>query len=175
VTAEPTPTCPNCGAAVIPGAAFCPTCGTSLSGQASPAGGQPPPQMPSYGGPPQPVSEQDSKNWAMGAHLSAIAGAMLGGLPAFVGPLVVWLVRKPMDPFAAEHGREALNFNLTVLLVVIAGVLLGVFTLGIGFFIVVPVLAILGILWLVWTIQATIAASNGQAYRYPMTIRFVTG
>ena len=170
MSAQPTPTCPNCGAAVPPGTAFCPTCGMSLTGQPPPPGG--PPQMQPYA--PRPVSPQDSKNWAMGAHLSAVGGALLGGAPAFLGPLVVWLVRRETDAFAADHGREALNFNLTVLLIGVVGVVLGLVTIGVGFIVVIPVWIIVGIMWLIWTIQATIAASNGQPYRYPMSIRFIT-
>ncbi|MPZ72337.1 MAG: DUF4870 domain-containing protein [Nitriliruptorales bacterium] len=162
MTDQPTTSCPNCGAGSPAQATFCATCGTPLTAS-SPRGGASPP-----------ASADESRMWAMGAHLSAVAGAVMGGLPAFVGPLVVWLIRRENDPFAAEHGREALNFNLTILLVVFAGMLLGLLTIGLGFIIVGPVLLILGVLWLIWTVQATIAASNRQPYRYPLTIRFIS-
>ena len=162
---QPGASCPTCGAATPPQSAFCPTCGTSLAGPVHAGGPVPRP----------PGAPHDTRYWAMGAHLSAIAGALVGGVASFVGPLVVWLVRREDDPFAAEHGREALNFNLTVLLVVVVGMILGFVTIGIGFIVIGPLLLVLGVLWLIWTIQATIAASNGQPYRYPVTIRFIGG
>ena len=157
--------CSTCGQMPPAGATFCPYCGGALNRPA----GQPP-----YTPPPQPtgprqISPQDSRNWAMGAHLGALAGAFLAGF-AFIGPLIVWLIRREDDAFAAEHGREALNFNLTALIVLVAGGIIGVLTFGIGFI----ALLVYGVLWLVWTIQGAIAASNGRPYRYPMTIRFVS-
>lgn len=160
---QPLATCPTCGTNPPPQATFCPTCGTSLSGAPGPGGARPP------------VSPHDSRYWAMGAHLGAIAGALVGGIAAFVAPLVVWLVRREDDPFAAEHGLESLNFNLTVLLVMIVGVILGFVTVFIGFIVIGPLLLVVGVLWLIFTIQATVAASNGQPYRYPMSIRFISG
>jgi uncharacterized Tic20 family protein len=106
----------------------------------------------------------------MAAHLSALLGAFMGGLPAFVGPLVVWQGRREMDPFAAAHGLEALNFNITALIVGFVGAILTVLTIGIA---LIP-LAVLGVLYLVWSVQGAIAASNGQPYRYPASIRLVS-
>jgi len=115
----------------------------------------------------------DSRSWAMGVHLSALAGAFIGGVGSWVGPLVIWLVRRDSDPFVAEHAREALNFNLTVAIAVVAGILFTIFTIGLGLVIVLPLGLVLGVLWLIWTIQATSAASRGQRYRYPMTLRMI--
>lgn len=119
------------------------------------------------------VSQADSRNWALGAHLSALAGAFLGGVASFVGPLVVWLIRREDDAFAAAHALEALNFNLLTLGVVIAGFVVGFATLGFGFIFTGPLLLVFGVLWLIWTIQASMAASRGEAYRYPISIRFI--
>jgi uncharacterized protein len=111
-----------------------------------------------------PTPEQ--RNWAMIAHLSAFA--MFVGVPSFVGPLVIWLMKREEHPFIAEHGREALNFNISVLIyLIVAGILVLVL---VGFLLMIAI----GIAWLVVTIQAAIAASNGQTYRYPATIRFVS-
>lgn len=109
----------------------------------------------------------------MGAHLSAIIGAMIGGVGSFAGPLVVWLIRRDDNPFVAEHAREALNFNITVGIAVLICFFFGVVTLGIGFLLAGPALLAIGILWLYGTIMGTIAASNGQTYRYPLSVRLV--
>ena len=109
----------------------------------------------------------------MGAHLTALAGALTGGVASFVGPLVIWLIRREDDAFASDHALEALNFNLMVLGVVIVGGIMGIGTLGLGFLIIAPLILILAVLWLIWTIQATMAASRGETYRYPLSIRLV--
>lgn len=128
--------------------------------------------------PPPPAAgarSSESRNWAMGAHLSAFIGAWVA--LAFVGPLVIYLVRKDQDPFAEHHAKEALNFNLTVLVVmvvgVIAGLVLSLVTFGLALLVFIPLGAAIGIGWLVLTIIAAIRASNGEGYRYPFTIRFV--
>lgn len=110
----------------------------------------------------------------MGAHLSAIIGAMVGGVGSFAGPLVVWLIRRDDNPFVAEHAREALNFNLTIGALVLICIFFSVVTLGIGLLITIPAFAAIGILWLYGTVMGTMAASKGEMYRYPMTVRLVS-
>lgn len=113
-----------------------------------------------------PGLSQTVRNWALGAHLSALIGAWVA--LAFVGPLVVWLIKRDEHPFIATHAREALNFNLSVLLYGVMAWVLSLLLIGI------PLLIGIGIAWLVLTIVATVKASKGQGYRYPLTIRFVT-
>lgn len=106
------------------------------------------------------------RHWALGAHLSAFVGAWFA--LAFLGPLVVWLLKREDHPFIDMHGKEALNFNLSLLIyLVVAGFLVIV---GIGLLL----LAAIGIAWLVLVIIAAVKAENGSMYRYPLTIRFVS-
>lgn len=119
------------------------------------------------------VLPSESRSWAMGAHLSALGGALLGGVPAFIGPLVVWILRRDQDPFAADHAREALNFNISVLIYLAAAVVLTVVTLGLGLLAVLPLGALFAVFWLVVTIIAAVRASNGEYYRYPLSIRLI--
>ena len=109
----------------------------------------------------------------MAVHLTALAGVFLAGLASWVGPLVIWLIRREQDPFVAEHAREGLNFNITMAILAIVGLLLGFLTLGIGLIIIVPVGLVIAVMWFIWTIQATSAASRGEPYRYPLTIRLI--
>lgn len=155
-------TCPTCGTVAPYGASFCGNCGASLAGMTPAA---PPDGML--------VSETSSRNWATGAHLTALAGAFTANVASFVGPLVIWLIRRDDDPFAAEHALEALNFNLMTLGIVLFAGFFGVLTLGLGLLVVVPLLLFLALFWLVWTIQAAIAASRGEPYRYPISIRLI--
>jgi uncharacterized Tic20 family protein len=100
------------------------------------------------------------------AHLSALAGLVIG--LNWLGPLIVYLVKKDEHPFIADQSREALNFNLSVFLYIIASAILIIVVIGI---ILLPVVAIA---WLVLTIMAAVRANNGESYRYPATIRLVT-
>ena len=132
----------------------------------------PPPPPPSAGGPPQ-----EERQWAMFAHLSALAGGLLtsaiGGWGFFLGPLVIWLMKKDSMPFVADQAKEALNFNITVSAVFLALLVLSLLTLGIGFLITLPIMLIVGIAALVLIIMAAIKANDGIAYRYPFTLRLV--
>ena len=107
----------------------------------------------------------DSRNWAVIGHLSAFVQFL--GIPAFLGPLVVWLIRKD-DPFSADQAKEALNFNLSIL---IYGILSALAILLIVGLILLPMVLIF---WFVFTIIAAVNASNSVAYRYPLTIRFIS-
>jgi uncharacterized Tic20 family protein len=109
---------------------------------------------------------QEEKTWAVAAHLSAIVGAWIA--LGFIGPLVVLLLGTGRSAFARAHTVEALNFNLSILLYTFVGGLL-VWLLGLG----VPILIVVGILWLVGTILAAMKASRGEMYRYPLTIRLI--
>jgi uncharacterized Tic20 family protein len=116
---------------------------------------------------PDPVSTTaDERTWGMLAHLSAFSGFLvpLGGV---IGPLVVWLIKREQSAFVADQGKEALNFNISVLLAaIVCGVLVLIFIgilLGVALF----------IFWLTMTIIAAIKASEGVLYRYPFALRLV--
>jgi uncharacterized Tic20 family protein len=136
-----------------------------------------PPPPPSGGGHHPSGIEADQRQWAMFAHLSAIAGAILtsgvGGWGTFLGPLIIWLVKKDTMPFVDDQAKEALNFNITVAIVFFALWVLVFVTLGIGLVIAIPAWFVIGIAWLVFTIIAAIKANDGVAYRYPFSVRLV--
>ena len=122
--------------------------------------------------------DAQERQWAMFAHLSALIGGIVtagwaGSLGCFIGPLVIWLVKKETMPFVDDQGKEALNFNITVAIVFAALLLLSLLTLGIGLVIAIPAFFIIGIAWLVLTILASIKANEGVAYRYPFALRLI--
>jgi len=100
----------------------------------------------------------------MVSHLSCFVGS-LAGLP-FLGPLVVWLMKKDKSEFVADQAREALNFQLAVL---VAAVVCAATCIGI---VVLPVIAIAAI---IYPILGGLEANKGVVYRYPYTIRFISG
>lgn len=114
-----------------------------------------------------PVVSPDDKTLAMLCHLLAI-------FTGFLGPLIVWLVKKDSSAFVGHHGREALNFQLTLLLVMLC---LGSATFALMLilvgFVLIPVLMVVPILALVAEIMAAVAAQNGEWFRYPCCIRMV--
>jgi uncharacterized Tic20 family protein len=118
------------------------------------------------------VARDDTRTWAVVAHLSALPSVVVVGM-AFIGPLVVYVIKKD-DPYVRRHAAEALNFQLSAL---IYGLVLGLITIVGMLFIVglllIPVLIVLVIAWLVFVCVAAVKAGDGEDYRYPLTIRFV--
>lgn len=102
----------------------------------------------------------------MACHLAALAGYIIP-FGWIIGPLVVWLIKREESAYVDYHGKEALNFQISVLIYGIISVFLVFILIGI------PILIALGIYQVVMIIIATIKASNGEYYRYPLTIRFL--
>lgn len=129
---------------------------------------EPPSVYPPYLPPaPPPGPSSEDRTLAMLCHL-------LGLLTGFLGPLVLWLVKKDSSPFVDHHGRESLNFQLTLMLVMFAlGIAMFILMFIVIGFLLMPVIAVIGILALVAEILAAVAAQNGEWYRYPCCIRFV--
>jgi uncharacterized Tic20 family protein len=121
--------------------------------------------------PPAATAASDTTTWAMGAHLSAL-GALLFGLP-FMGPLIIYLVKKE-NPFVRRHAAEALNFNLSMMLyTIVLAFATAVLVFVVVGFLLIPLFLVLFAVWFVFVIVASVAASRGEEYRYPLTIRFV--
>ena len=120
---------------------------------------------------PQPVEiivqspGKDARNWAMICHLSALSGYLIP-FGNILGPLIIWVLKKDDDPFINDQGKEVLNFQLTMTMVLFFCAIL-IFIL-IGFLLI----AALGIAVLIMTVVGAINANEGRYYRYPMTIRF---
>ena len=114
-----------------------------------------------------PGSRRD-RMWVILCHLTALTlflGIPFGNL---IGPLVVWLLKKSDSADVDAHGKESLNFQISMsLYTLLAGLSLFVM---IGF-VLLPLVLITN---LVLVIVASIKASNGEFYRYPLTIRLVT-
>lgn len=154
-------TCPNCNAEIEEGSQFCPNCGHQLVAEAARSGSEVP-VSPRAGT----MSASDERTWTMFTHLSAFAGVVVP-FGNFIGPLVVWLLKKQDSDLVDLHGKESLNFQISMLIYVIASFVLAFVIIGI------PMLIALGIFWLVMVIRAAIRASNGQDPGYKLVIRFL--
>lgn len=103
---------------------------------------------------------KDALNLAVLCHI-------LGFFTSILGPLILWMMKKDTDAYVEHHGREALNFQIMLLIGYVVG---GILTfLCIGF----VILAAAWIADLVFSILAAVAASKGQRYRYPVSIRLI--
>ena len=147
-------TCPACSARLDLQAQTCPQCGATLAeGSANQATGAG-------------AADQAVRNTAVAAHLSTFAGLVVP-FGSVIGPLAVWLTRRDRDPFIDEAGREALNFGISI--AVYGAVVLVAALMLVG----IPLLIAGVIAWVVLASLAAVKASQGQAYRYPLTMRFV--
>jgi len=116
--------------------------------------------------PPPKPGDSDERMWAMFCHLSTFSTCFVP-FGNILGPLIVWLIKKEEYPLVDDQGKEALNFQISVMIwALIAGILCFVL---IGF----PLLIALLVFDIVVTIMAAIQANQGNYYRYPMTIRFI--
>lgn len=113
------------------------------------------------------ASSKDEQNWAMYCHLSALSGFVIP-FGNVLGPLVIWVMKKDTMPLVAEHGKEALNFQITVLIAFIVAAASTLILIG---FLLMP---IVGIAALVMTIMAVVKVSGGQLdYKYPFSLRLI--
>lgn len=126
--------------------------------------GQPP------GGPPA-LRPDEERLWATLAHaLSLVAAAVALGVLA---PLLVLIVFGNRSSYVRHHATESLNFQLTALLLLFVGFLIGLVTLGIGLIVVGPLALAYGLWYLVAVIIGSIRANNGELWCYPLTLRLV--
>ena len=107
------------------------------------------------------------RTWSAFIHASALLGVLLHFPGHLLPPLILWLIKRNEAPELDAHGKEAVNFQISML---IYNAVAAFFCLVlIGFFF----LAVLWVLNAVFVIIAAIQASDGKFYRYPMTIRFI--
>lgn len=111
--------------------------------------------------PPAGVSQED-KTLAMLTHLS---GIILG----FIVPLIIWLINKDRSDkgFLNDHAKEALNFQITLLIVYVVGIILSVILIG------ALINMIAWVVCIILSIMAALKANEGAAYRYPFALRLI--
>jgi uncharacterized Tic20 family protein len=124
--------------------------------------------------PPQNPNETQARMWNMLCHLSALAGLIIPVFGNFLGPLLVWQIKKHEIPSVEAHGKAALNFQLTVFIASAVG---SVLAFVLSFFCVglllVPVVVAIALAGIIFAIIAGIKANNGQDYRYPFSFNLI--
>ncbi|MCA9307494.1 MAG: DUF4870 domain-containing protein [Phycisphaerales bacterium] len=118
----------------------------------------------------------DERTYTIFQHLVGMAN-MVSGVPliGLIATLIMWQVKKSQSPYLDDHGREAMNFQISLLIYTIAGsiviAILGVITLGVGLLLFPLGGVFLIVIQLIGCIRGAMAANRGEYYRYPMTIR----
>ena len=109
----------------------------------------------------------NARTWGALCHASALLGVFLHFPGHLLAPLIVWLLKRDESPEIDAQGKEAVNFQISML---IYNIIAGVFCIVLIGFLLLPLLWILNA---VFVIIASIKASDGELYRYPLTIRFI--
>ena len=111
------------------------------------------------------VLKESERNWSMLCHLSAFAGFFFpfGGI---IGPLICWLTRKDESAWIDIHGKNSLNFQLSILLYITLTIPLCFILVGI------PIVVVFAMLKVICVIIASIKAPQGEIFRYPLAIPF---
>ncbi len=109
----------------------------------------------------------DERLWATFIHLAGLGGFILPTASIFA-PLILWLMKRKTSPFIDDHGREAVNFQISVFLYAIVSAVLMTVCVG---FVLVPLVLLLQI---IASIVMAIRANGGEYVRYPVTIRFLS-
>ncbi|WP_245844267.1 DUF4870 domain-containing protein [Nibricoccus aquaticus] len=117
---------------------------------------------PSVPGAPAPAA----RTWEMLAHLSALAG-LLVPLGSFLGPFIIWQIKKNEFPSVEAHAKASLNFQLSCLIYAVISAIFIIVGIGILFLMAV------GIFSLVCVIIATIKANNGEPWKYPLSLTLI--
>lgn len=127
-----------------------------------------PPPLPGepggQGGTPGPTVEE--RQYAMFIHLSALLATVTG--VGILAPLVLWMIKKDRSPYIDYHGKQAVNFNLSVIIYGIVSAVLII--IGVGLL----MLLALVVGWFVLVIVAGIKANDGEYYRYPLTLPLIS-
>jgi uncharacterized Tic20 family protein len=112
------------------------------------------------------IPDKEERNWGTLCHLVAFTGYIIP-IANIIGPLVVWMIKRDEMPFVDDQGKESLNFQITIMLAMIASGLLMFILIGFVLIFVVVIFQFIVV------IIASIKANEGVYYRYPLSIRFI--
>ncbi len=108
----------------------------------------------------------DERNWALLIHISTLSGFIIP-FGNIIAPIILWHMKKEESAFIGMHGREAINFQISMTIYILVSIIL--------IFVLIGILAliVLGIFDLIVTVIAALHASDGKEYRYPLSITFL--
>ena len=109
------------------------------------------------------ADSKDERTWAILCHLAGLLGLVIPIIGGVLGPLVIWLIKKEELPGLDAHGKEAVNFQISMLIykAILTITVIGIFLVPVAY-----------VVQIVCVIIATVKASDGEVYQYPLSIRF---
>ena len=113
------------------------------------------------------VPDQITRQWAMYVHLSALSGYLVP-LGHIIAPIIIWSIKREGNSFIDVQGKESLNFQISMTLYTVILAILSIVIIGL------ILLPLLFIVHLTFIVIASMKANQGEFYRYPITIRFVS-
>ncbi|MCS6978021.1 MAG: DUF4870 domain-containing protein [Gemmatales bacterium] len=135
-----------------------------------PSSEEPPVAEPAASSPSEPVPvTQEERTWGLFAHLSGLLATFVTAGFGFLGPLIIWLAKKDTSKFVDYHGKEALNFQLNMLILSVIAVAATIITCGFAF----PLPMAVVVINCVFSIIAALKANEGKLYEYPYIVRMV--
>jgi hypothetical protein len=111
--------------------------------------------------------ESEARTMSLLAHVLVFVGG-------FIPPLVIWLIYRERSALVDHHGKEQLNFQISLTIYWIGLYVLSFVTLGVGMVLTIPAMIALGIYAVVIIILAAVAANRGDYYRIPLNIRLIS-
>ncbi len=118
----------------------------------------------------QPVSDPSTPSWeksySVWIHLTTLAMSFIPVIPA----LVMWQMKRQESPYLDDHGREVVNFQITLTIYGIGATIFTIITMGLGAIVVWPLLLIYAVVSL---IMGAVAAGNARYFRYPACVRLL--
>lgn len=108
----------------------------------------------------------EEKQWALICHLSGLSGYLIP-FGNIIIPIIIWSMKKQDMPMVDEHGKEVINFQISITIWILLSGLLIILLVGI------PMLIVLVLLQVILVIVGALKADNGELYKYPLTVRFI--
>ena len=112
------------------------------------------------------LPSKEERQWAMFCHLAALAGFVIP-FGNIIGPLILWVLKKDESSFIDYHGKESVNFQISISIYVVVSIILIILLIGI------VLLIGIGIMSIVFLVIAALKANDGIYFSYPLTIRFL--
>jgi uncharacterized Tic20 family protein len=109
---------------------------------------------------------KEEKNWAALIHLAAFTGLVIPFGNIF-GPMLIWMLKKDSSEFINYHGKEAVNFQLTLTIYFVIAIVLVIILIGI------PILLLVFLFSFIFPIIAAIKAAEGEYYLYPLSFNII--
>ncbi len=112
------------------------------------------------------MTEKEIKMWAALTHIAAFSFFVIP-FGNILGPLSIWIIKKNHSDFIDIHGKEAINFQISVTIYTIIASALIILLIGI------PMLILVLLIAFIFPVIAAVRAIDGEYYYYPITIEFI--